>query len=84
MTMGALVLFERATGKDVSEMGQSITDQATLLWCCVKSACNADGKKFDYSFQEFADNLDTNELAEFNASSMNGSTEDSKKKQGKA
>jgi hypothetical protein len=83
MTMGALVLFERETGKDVSEIGQSMIDQATLLWCCVKSACNADGKKFDYSLQEFADNLDTNELAEFNVA-MNNGTDESKKKQGKA
>lgn len=83
MTMGALVLFERETGKDVSEMGQSMTEQAILLWCCVRSACAADGKKFDYSLQEFADNLDTNELAEFNVA-MNSSTDDSKKKQGKA
>ena len=40
MTMGAMLRYRRLTGKEVSEMeGGSVSELATLLYCCTASAC---------------------------------------------
>ena len=66
MTMGAMVRFRKETGRDVSGMkAGDITDLIVLLWCCIKSACNADGETFDESFEMFSDSLDADVLQEF-------------------
>ncbi len=63
MTMGALLRFKRETGKDVSEVKSSdVAAQIILLWCCVVSACKADGVPFTLSLEEFADTCDTDVL----------------------
>ena len=55
-TMGALLRFKRETGKEVSEIGAgSMSELLTYLWCCVCSACAADGVKFSLSLEQFAD-----------------------------
>lgn len=57
-TMGALLRFKRETGKEVTEINNdNISDLCTLLWCCVASASSADGKAFDLSLLDFADNV---------------------------
>ena len=66
MTMGAMVRFKKATGYDVSEIKNGdISDLILLLWCCIKSACNADGIEFDTPFELFADSLDAEALKDF-------------------
>lgn len=67
MTMGALLRFKHETGKDVSEMGDSVSDMAILIWCCVVSACNADGVEFGLSAEDFADRIDPEEMKAFGA-----------------
>lgn len=61
MTMGALVRFKQETGKELAE-AEGTVDNATLLWCCIKSACNREGKGFDYSILDFVDNIDVDEI----------------------
>ena len=36
-----------------------------LIWCCVKSACNADGVEFDIAFDRFVDMLEPEDFTEF-------------------
>ena len=53
MTMGAMLRYRRLTGKEVSEMeGGSVSELATLLYCCTASACSADGVEFGMSLDE--------------------------------
>lgn len=79
MTMGALLRFKRETGKDVSEVKSSdVADTVILLWCCVVSACKADGVTFTLSLEEFADALDPSALQILN-DEMEGGPEDQKK-----
>lgn len=81
VTMGAMVRFKRESGKDVSEMTQNdVADLVLFLWCCVASACNADGIDFDVSFDRFADSLEPEALAAF-CEGMN--EENGQKKTGK-
>lgn len=64
--MGAMVRFKRETGRDVSTIQSGdLSDLALLLWCCVKSACNADGVGFEDSFELFSDSLDAEALQGF-------------------
>lgn len=61
-TMGALLRFEKETGKDISEVfveGKPVglTDICTLMWCCIVSASKHDGKDFNLSLMEFADSV---------------------------
>jgi len=63
-TMGAMVRFEKETGRDVSSMNAgSFTDLCTYLWCCVVSACDRDRVKFKMSLLDFCDRLSPDELA---------------------
>lgn len=69
VTMGALVWFKRESGHDVSKMSQEdVSELALFLWCCVKSASNADGVEFPLDFQTFADHLDAEDLQRFYSS----------------
>ena len=66
VTMGALLRFQRETGKDASQIGQNdVSDLITLLWCCVVSASKADGVSFPYGVLDFADRLDPDTLTGF-------------------
>ncbi len=66
MTMGAMVRYKRETGRDVSQIKDGdIADLILLFWCCIASACNADGVAFDEPFELFADSLDADALNEF-------------------
>ncbi len=78
VTMGALLRFKRETGRELSEMSEgSLSDVLTYLWCCVCSACAADGIAFDYSLDDFADRCT---MEDVNAWSSQLSAEDSGKK----
>ena len=57
-TMGAMLRFKRETGKEVTELNGNLSDLCTYLWCCIASACHADGIDFDLSLMDFADNID--------------------------
>ncbi len=61
LTMGAIVRFKQETGKELAEAEGSV-DNATLIWCCIKSACNREKKAFDYSLMDFVDNIDVDEI----------------------
>ena len=58
VTMGAMLRFKRETGKEVTEIGTGdISLLATYMWCCVVSGCNREGRKFEYTLEDFADNV---------------------------
>lgn len=66
VTMGAMLRFQRESGKDVKELNSgSLVDLTTFLWCCVMSACAADGVTFGYSLDEFADRIDADSVTQF-------------------
>lgn len=56
VTMGAMVRFKNESAKDVSKLEKAnISELVLFVYCCVKSACNADKVAFDYDFESFAD-----------------------------
>ena len=66
MTMGAMVEFKRETGREISDLeGGGISDVVTFLWCCIRSACRADGVEFTLSALDMADRMDPNDFAKF-------------------
>ena len=66
ITMGAMMRFKNETGKDVSKMDTTdVTEQVTLLWCCIVSASKADGVEFGIGLMDFADMLDPETLKGF-------------------
>ena len=65
-TMGAMLRFKRETGKEVTEIGQSVSDLCAFLWCCTASACNADGIGFGYTLDDFADLVTAEQMASWN------------------
>lgn len=70
VTMGAMTRFKHECGKDVSKMDQGdIGELVLFIYCCVKSACNADGVAFDMDFETFADHLEPESVNAFYASS---------------
>lgn len=79
MTMGAMLRFKRETDRDVSEIGTDVSLMVTFLFCCVASACNADGVAFDLDIDKFADGLGMDMLNEF-AETMQEDVDESKKK----
>ncbi len=82
MTMGAMLRFKREAGKDVSEIKGEVADMAVLLWCCVVSACKADGVEFGLSLEDFADSVDPATLNEWQTAifAAAGAGEDGQKK----
>lgn len=63
VTMGAMLRYKRESGEDVSKLKDDNMEGLVLfLWCCVKSACNADGVDFPYNVDDFADALSPKEL----------------------
>lgn len=78
MTMGAMLRFKRETDRDVSEIGTDVSLMVIFLFCCVASACNADGVAFDLDIDKFADGLGMDMLNEF-AETMQEDVDESKK-----
>lgn len=68
VTLGAMLRFKNETGRDVSGLEEgSVSDLILFLWCCVASACRADGVEFAYGVEEFADLIEPDALADFYA-----------------
>ena len=68
LTMGAMIGFKRRTGKDASQIKlDDIEETLTLMWCCIASACRADGKAFELSFEEFCDVITPLDVQDWNA-----------------
>ena len=66
-TMGAMLRFKQETGREITEIDPtSFTDLCTYLWCCVESAAKREGKTFDLSLMEFADNLTPEDMTAWN------------------
>lgn len=66
VTMGAMVRFKRESGKDVQQVDTSDVEGMLLfLWCCTKSACNADGVDFALTPDTFADMIEPDDFAGF-------------------
>ena len=67
-TMGAMLRFKQETGKEVTEIDGGLSDMCTFLWCCLVSACKADGVEFGMSLLEFADSLTPEEMENWSKS----------------
>lgn len=82
ITMGAMLRFKRQTGNDISRMGSDLSQMAILMYCCVASACNADGVPFDLDLDKFADGLQMDALNAFAETLKAGDddSDDAKKK----
>lgn len=63
-TMGAFLRYKNETGHEASEM-QTVSDWCTYLYCCIKSACNADGVEFGYDLEMFADLIEADTLTQW-------------------
>jgi hypothetical protein len=61
LTLGAMRRYKAETGEDVSAMNGA-SDMAVLVWCCVKSACNADGQPMEMSLEDFTDRIGSEEI----------------------
>lgn len=84
-TMGALMLLERETGKR-AEQCDTLSDQCVFLWACCKSACRREGVEFDYTVEDFADNITPDDLVAWaNAQALaSGTTQEGESEQKKA
>ena len=84
LTMGAMILFKRNMGYDVSQMkqgeqGGDIEEMLMLMWCCVKCACKADEVEFEMDFETFTCNVTPADIQEWNEKMAVGN---GKKKEG--
>ena len=54
LTLGAMLRFRRETGKELneSEADMSMTMLIVLMWCCLVSACQADGVECDLTIEQ--------------------------------
>ena len=78
-TMGAMLRFKHETDREVTEMDAgALSDVCTFLWCCVASACKADGIEFGYTLMDFADAIDPERMQEW-ADASQGEAGDEKK-----
>lgn len=65
VTMGAMLRFKRATGHDVKNLrSDDIEEVITFIWCCVVSACKADGLPDIPDLETFADAIGPDDLQE--------------------
>lgn len=79
VTMGAMLRFKRATGKDVAKLdGENIEELMIFLHSCMASACKVDGVEFDMTMEDMADQMTPDDINEFYGAMSGG--EDSKKK----
>lgn len=62
-TMGAMLRFKHETGKELTDSDGCVSDMLAYLWCCVASACKADGVDFDMSLLDFADAITPEDTA---------------------
>ncbi len=79
VTMGSMIAFKRETGKDISEIGNDLEMLTIFMFCCVRSACRADGIDFPVDFETFADGMDLTDFNNFQQN-MTAGGKSSKKK----
>lgn len=73
LVMGALILFKRESGKDVSSMrNDDVEDSLLLMWCCVKCASQAEGIDFSLDFETFCNSITPDDVAEWNSEMSSG------------
>lgn len=66
VTMGAMLRFKRTTGGDIAQVESTdMVGLITFLYCCVASACNADGVEFGLDLDTFADSLTAEDVNRF-------------------
>lgn len=54
LTNGAMLRYQRETGKEVSDIS-SFGDWLALIYCCVVSGCRREGVAFSLTFEDFAE-----------------------------
>lgn len=81
--MGAFLQFKRETGKEVTEMTDSLTEQVTFLYCCIASAARADKKTFAYTLEEFADHVSLEDMQQWQSATQTEETGGGAKKNSK-
>lgn len=80
-TMGAYVIFKDTAGYDVTKVDQMDgVGMAVLLWASIKSACRVDGIEFADTFEEFADRVTPQQVAEWYTSADSGRQADAEAK----
>lgn len=80
ITMGAMRRFKQTTGYDVNKLkNDNLDDLITFVWCCVASACAADGVEFGMDVDQFADALTPDDLNSFYSAVESNSTQSEKK-----
>ena len=68
-SMGAMLRFKQETCKEITEIAPtSYSELCTYLWCCVASAAKREGKAFNLSLMDFADNLTPEDMEAWNKS----------------
>ena len=77
-TMGAMVRYKQMTGKEVTQIGNDISEIGAYLYCSVAAACSREKIDFDMEFVAFADAIDVEDLNAWAASVNEG--QESKKK----
>ena len=65
VTMGAMSIFEKETGRDVNQINGSALDTCVFVYGCVQSACRKDGVKFPYTLESFLDSCDVDAVTEW-------------------
>ena len=81
VTMGAMVRFKRESGMDLREVNWADVDLMLMfVWCCVKSACAADGVAMDLDLEAFADALTPEDVEVFNVADDAGKKKVTKEK----
>ena len=74
-TMGAMLRFERVTGREVTKVDlKEVSLLCVWLWCCVVSACNADGVEFGLKLEDFCDRVSPDMLSSRLGSSMDSAS----------
>jgi hypothetical protein len=76
--MGAIRQYKNLEGEDISQMGNDVAKVSTLLYCCISSACRADGVEFGLTIDEFADRVDLSQITDF-ANTLSGDGKSKKK-----
>ncbi len=68
VTMGAMLRFHRLTGVEAMKMDSNSTEQLLAwIYCCVQSACKAEGVEFTTDFETFCDQLTPQDVEQWNA-----------------
>lgn len=83
LTLGAMLRFQRETGKELNEAeaDMSMTMLIVLMWCCLVSACQADGVECDLTMEQMADRLDVKDVNRFSSQLSQGQSAEAKKKE---